>query len=262
MPFVTVNDIRMHYVEAGSGEPLVVLHGLGSCAEDWEEQVARFDGSYRVIVPDLRGFGLTDKADGPYSVAGFAADVSGLLAQLGVERFNLLGFSMGGAVAFQLALNAPDAVQSLIIVNSLPSFELDSPKKRFMVASRMMMARLLGMERVVKILSARVLPEPHQREAREELIERHKTNSTACYLAAIRALAGWSIRPRLGELRMPVLVVASDQDYTDVAEKEATVAALPDARLAVIRDSRHVVYVDQPEAFTRAVLEFLASVSP
>lgn len=260
MPFTDVNDIRMHYVLAGEGEPLVVLHGLGSCAEDWQEQVDRFSAHYRVVVPDLRGFGRSDKPPGPYSVAQFAEDVRELLLQLGIHRCHLLGFSMGGAIAFQFALDQPEFVQSLIIVNSVPSFELDTLRKRFMVASRIFMARVLGMERVVRVISKRVFPEPHQARTREALIERHKNNSKESYLAAINALAGWSVKPRLGELAMPALIIASDQDYTEIEEKQATVAAMPAARLAVITDSRHVTYADQPDQFSRVVLKFLSAV--
>ncbi|MEM9056389.1 MAG: alpha/beta hydrolase [Pseudomonadota bacterium] len=258
MPFATVNKVRLHYLDEGAGEPLVILHGLGSSSEDWREPCARFTGRYRVVVPDLRGFGLSDRPPGPYSVAQFAGDVRALLAQLGIDRCHLLGFSMGGAVAFQLALDDPSTVRSLLIVNSLPSFEADTWRKRFMVASRVAMARLVSMERLVRILATRMLPEPHQAELREVLIARHRSNDKASYLAAIRALVGWTVRPRLGELTLPALIVASDDDYTDVEEKRAAAAAMPNARLAVIANSRHVPYADQPEAFSRVVLDFLA----
>lgn len=257
MPFANINDIRMHYELVGEGETLVLVHGLGSSAEDWEEPAAKFARHFRVIVPSMRGFGLSDKPPGPYSVAQFASDLLALLEHLNIDRCHLLGFSMGGAIAFQFALDAPGRLCSLIIVNSVPSFEMDTLRKRFMVASRVVMARVLGMERVVRILSNRVFPEPHQKEAREKIIARHKTNSKESYLAAINALAGWSIRPRLGDLKMPALIVASDQDYTSVEEKQSTVAAMPNARLGVIANSRHVTYADQPEAFNRMVLEFL-----
>jgi len=90
------------------------------------------------------------------------------------------------------------------------------------------------------------------------LIERWAENDKRAYLASFRAIMGWSVVERLGEIGCPVLVVAADQDYTPVAFKEAYAANLPHAELAVISDSRHLTPVDRPEQFNEALLAFLS----
>jgi pimeloyl-ACP methyl ester carboxylesterase len=85
----------------------------------------------------------------------------------------------------------------------------------------------------------------------------HAGNDARVYVANLRALAGWTVAGRLGEIRVPVLLVSADQDFTAVEEKRRFLSALPDARLEVIPDSRHISHLDQPDAFNRVVLDFL-----
>jgi len=136
MTFAPLKDLKLHYQQHGRGEPLVLLHGLGSSSYDWEFQVPAFSKYYRVIAPCLRGFGDSDKPPGPYSISQYAHDVIDLLDHLGIARCHVLGFSMGGAIAFQMAVDQPERLHSLIVVNSQPSFELDHWRKHLMVITR------------------------------------------------------------------------------------------------------------------------------
>src|SRR5207237_10655571 len=106
MPTPQLGDLRCHYLEEGSGPPLVLLHGLGSSARDWEFQFHVYSRSFRVIAPDLRGFGASERK-GPFRIEQFAQDVWALLTQLGIDTFRLVGYSMGGAVALEMATSQP-----------------------------------------------------------------------------------------------------------------------------------------------------------
>src|SRR5581483_12304424 len=106
MPNAQLGGLRCHYLDEGAGSALVLLHGLGSSARDWERQIHVYSRHFRVIAPDFRGFGASERI-GPYSIPQFAADVWALLAQLGIGRFRLVGYSMGGAVALEMALAQP-----------------------------------------------------------------------------------------------------------------------------------------------------------
>jgi len=125
MHLIDCDGVNLYYEEQGSGPPLLFIHGLGSSARDWDQQIPEFSSrGYRVIAFDLRGHGQSDKPPGPYTLPLFAADTAALLERLGVDPANpahVVGVSLGGGVAFQLAIDRPALVKTLTIVNSAPA---------------------------------------------------------------------------------------------------------------------------------------------
>lgn len=247
----------MHFIEAGAGTPLVLLHGLGSSCQDWEYQIPEFSRHRRVVAPSLRGFGETEKPEGPQSVKTWSEDVVELIRHLDLGAVDLLGFSMGGAIAFQLAVDHPDLLNKLVIVNSQPSFELDHWTKHMMVLTRIGMARTLGMPRLARFVAKRMFPKPEQADLKARMIARHSTNDRDSYINAVNALAGWSVTHALDNIAARTLIVAADNDFTSVDEKRAYAERMHDARVAVIEDSRHVSHIDQADVLNRYVMEFL-----
>lgn len=262
MPIARVGDLDINYSEAGSGPPLVLLHGLGGSATDWEHQLPHFAQRYRVVVPDQRGFGQTPRGRGLPSVPRFSADLRGLLDHLGIERFHLIGHSMGGAVALQFALEHPQRVQRLVIANSVPSFQPQSARHYLEFAYRWMVMGLLGPARLARIGAHRMFPEPHQAAERARSIARGSRNTRAAYLGALAALGRWSVISRLGELQMPVLVVASEHDYFGHAETVKFAHALPRGRLQVVDGAHHGLPSEHPETFNAIVQKFLDAPAP
>ncbi len=114
--YAQVNGIRMHYVEAGAGEPVVLLHGFPECWYSWRAQIPTLADGYLVIAPDLRGYHETE-ARGPYDTTTLQHDVLGLIASLGEKRAHIVGHDWGGAIAWLLAIQHPEAVRSLAILN-------------------------------------------------------------------------------------------------------------------------------------------------
>src|SRR5215475_11467840 len=113
MPKIRVGDIEMYYVEAGAGEPLVLIMGYGADHLAWGFQLPEFAAKYRVIVFDNRGAEQTDSPDYPYTTRMMADDTAGLMSALRIERGHVVGVSMGGMIAQELALNHPQRVRSL-----------------------------------------------------------------------------------------------------------------------------------------------------
>lgn len=259
MPVVTLPNLRMSYQEAGSGEPVVLLHGLGSSSRDWEDQIPALAARYRVIAPDLRGHGDSEKLTRS-TIAAMAEDVAQLLRSLGTGPVHVVGISMGGMIAFQLALDAPELVQSLVVVNSGPDAVPRTPRHRFAIWTRFALLRFLGIKKLSSVIAGKLFPDAGQEPLRRRFVERTSANDPAAYKAALEAIIRFSVTDRLGSVRAPTLVVTADQDYTPVSLKADYVAKLPDARLVVIPDSRHATPIDQPERFNTTVLEFLASV--
>jgi pimeloyl-ACP methyl ester carboxylesterase len=257
MPFITVNDVPLYYEESGSGPPLVLLHGLGSSHRDWWRQVEHFRDRYRVITPDLRGHGRSATPDGPYSIPLFADDVAALLDALDAAPARVVGLSMGGMVAFQLAVSHPEVVKRLVIVNSAPEARLDSLRDYWIYWSRRLVTQVLGVRRTGQLLAERLFQKPEQGTLRQQFEQRWAENDEDAYLASIDAIAGWSVEEQIDQITCPALVVAADEDYTPVADKRAYVARMPDADLVVIPDSRHATPVEQAEMFNRELEQFL-----
>ena len=257
MPIADVNAISLYYEEEGQGEPLLLLHGLGTDGRSWEYQRAYFAQEFRVIVVDVRGHGRSARPPGPYSVAQFAADVFALLDQLHIDRFHLVGLSMGGMIGFQMAVDQPERLRSLTVVNSGPELVPQNLKERWQIVQRRLVLNFMSMEKIGQFIGGRLFPEPEQAEYLAMFVQQMRENDPKAYRAATNALIGWSVRTRLGRIQCPVLVISGDMDYTPVANKEAYVRQLPTARLLVIENSRHGTPIDQPEVFNTAVRHFL-----
>ena len=114
--YATVNGIRMHYVESGSGPLVVLLHGFPSSWYCWRHQIEALAGSYRVIAPDLRGYNETERK-GPYDIETLQRDVIGLIEATGEESAHIVGHDWGAAIAWALAIEHPEAIRTLAICN-------------------------------------------------------------------------------------------------------------------------------------------------
>ena len=260
MPTLHSNGIDMFYETAGQGEPLLLLHGLGSRSDDWQLQLPAFAERYRVVTADMRGHGRTDKPPGPYTVPMMATDVFGLLDGLGIAVAHVVGLSMGGMIAFQMAVDRPERVRSLVIVNSGPELVARTLNERLRIWQRLALARLFSPARTAQFLGPRLFPKPEQAELRQMFMGQWAENDPRAYRAAMRALVGWSVLDRVDALRCPTLVISGDRDYTPTAYKEGYTALIPGARLVVIEDSGHATPIDQPEPFNACVLDYLAGV--
>jgi 3-oxoadipate enol-lactonase len=257
MPSLPVSDFSMNYVEAGAGQPLLLLHGLGGSIDDWERQIPVFSQTHRVIAPDLRGFGASTRGHAPSGIPRMAADVRELLDKLGVTRFDLIGHSMGGAVALQLALERPRAVERLVIANSVPTFRPETLQQWFEVAYRFAVMGLLGPALLARISAKRQFPAPGQEALRERFAARGARTRRSAYLAALYSLVRWSVVERLRDLRQPVLVIGSSHDFFSREETVKFAHALPSGRLHIFDGAHHGLPLEAPDAFNALVLKFL-----
>jgi pimeloyl-ACP methyl ester carboxylesterase len=248
--------ISLHFAEKGEGPPLVMLHGLGASHDDWEYQLAAFSTRFRCFAPDIRGFGLSPKI-GPYTVPRFAADIWRLLDERGIERFSLMGHSMGGAVALQMGVEQPQRIERLVLADTLPSFRTNSMGKRMLFATRYATMGLLGPKRLAGAIAQKLFPNADQAALRERVRIRGLTNDRNVYLETIKGLVTWSVIDRMDRLTMPALILAAEHDYFPRADGEAFAAAMPDARLIVFPGTHHALPLEAPQEFNAAVLQFL-----
>ena len=142
-------------------------------------------------------------------------------------------------------------------MNTVPSFLADTLRKRAEVWMRKAVVRLMGMKRMAEVIAKRLFPEPDQQALRELVMDRYGDNEPKVYLGVLSSLPRWSVADRLDAIRSPTLVIAAEHDYTPVADKEAYVAKMHDARLEVFAGSRHGTPFDRTEQFNESVRSFL-----
>jgi 3-oxoadipate enol-lactonase len=258
VPYADLPGVRLHYADEGSGAPVVLLHGIGASIADWDFQIPSLSRRYRIIAPDLRGFGLSEKA-GDYRVGTFAADVWTLLDRLGVVRFNLVGHSMGGAVALQMAVDRPERIERLVAADTLPSFETNTFAKRILFAYRYAMMGVFGPQRLASAVAQKLFPGENQAALRERAVAGGLANDRGVYLDTIRNLLGWHVSDRLARLTMPTLVLAAEHDYFPVEDARAFAKSVPGARLKVFKGMHHAVPLEAPKAFNAALRSFFES---
>ena len=260
MTIKKINDIDIYYEIHGEGDPLLLIHGLGSSSRDWEYQIPQFSKFYKVITIDLRGHGKTEKPKGPYSIRGFADDVALFLESLDIKHANILGLSMGTATGFELAINYPELVKSLIAVNMSAKLSVKTfgEKKQFFL--RDIIVIILGMKKMGEFLAPKLFPLPEQEELRKKVAAHWAENDKKAYLSAFHSLKNWSVEEDLQKITCPTLVIASDGDYTPVEIKEEYVKKIPNGQISIIKNSHHAVPMEKPEEFNRIVLDFLKNI--
>jgi pimeloyl-ACP methyl ester carboxylesterase len=248
--------LSMHVRDEGQGAPVLLLHGLGSSGADWELVAPQLSKDHRVLVPDMRGHGQSEKPAGEYPVVQHARDVAALLDTLHLKNVHVIGLSMGGFIAFQLVVDRPDLIRSLVVVNSGPDMRPLTWKMKFAFSSRLMLLRLMGPKRFGAMIAQRLFPKPEQAALREQLAARLGANPLDVYLRATRGLIGWSVVERASEIEVPVLVVSSERDYTPLALKQEYAKKLKRGRVEELKDSGHAAPGDQPDALVGLIRPF------
>ena len=245
----------LYYRSYGNGEPVLLIHGLGGSGLDWALQVPALERKFRVIVPDLPGCGSSSPPQLTYSIAGFACSLWSLVDQLHIRRVSVVGFSMGGAVALEMALQRPARVPHLALINSLASYR-DQWRKWLYLRSCAALIRLIGMRRAARIFATRLFPKPWQQTLRDRAAAVVAVVPAHSYLCMLRALEQWEATNRLDRLSSRTLLIAAEYDHTPLAEKRALAARLS-AAMVVVNGSRHGTPFDASEATNSSLLALL-----
>jgi 3-oxoadipate enol-lactonase len=256
MAFFEHNERAIHYLERGRGEPLILIHGLGSSGADWALQAPCLETRCRLIVPDLPGSGHSEPLREGYSVEGMASALWALCDHLGIDRVHVVGFSLGGAVGLEMALQRPERVSKLGLINSLATYRLDHWSKWLEAALTLILIPLIGMRYASRLAARRLFPMPWQESLRDRAAAAVSAVPAARYLCTGRALLRWSAIERLERLKAKALVIAAENDFTPLEEKRALAARLG-ADFMWVRGSRHGTPFDSVRATNEALVAFL-----
>lgn len=252
------------YTEMGEGTPLVFLHGIGGNSSNWTDQQIYFAArGYRAVAWDARGYGDSDDYEGAFEFSEVAEDLRRLLNHLGTERACFVGLSMGGRILMDFAFRHPGCVTALVICGAFPSFDKSlsaSQRASFIELRRrpLMEGRSfseLAPDLVASLLSP-LAPDAARRQVAASICRLRRDS----YLKALEAAESFDRSGEIGEIRLPVLLVYAEQDRLASPLLGKQVAdRIPGARLTLIPDAGHLMNIEAPEAFNRAVGEFLDS---
>ena len=265
MAYVTANDVQLHYDTHGQGAPLLLISGLGYGGWVWQKQTPAFASHFQAITFDNRGVGQSDKPDVPYTVPLLAADALGVLDALNVEKAHVLGASLGGMVALQLALDHPARVDRLILCATTfggPNVVLPKPEVLQFMAQRSGTAEERFERGMALAFSKRFLASrAHEADfIRQEMVKNRQPD--AAYLRQAYAPLGFNVEHRLSQIPHPSLVIAGDQDQAIPAENAKRLAnKLPHATLALLEGAGHMCFIEQAKGFNETVLDFLKGTS-
>lgn len=255
---ILVNGARLHVTDRGQGHAVLFLHGMGCDGTDWQPQVDALASEYRCITIDHRGHGRSDREVGDgYTIAGFAADAQAVLDHLAVERTHVVGLSMGGMIAQQLTLDAPERVCTLSL---LDTFARPGPLADGMAA----MADQVeagGLDVLASGFQAMVFAAATT-ATKPELVERFdvqfRANTPVCLAADMRAIAGIDVYDRLGSITAPTVVVCGAEDnLTPLPMAEELAATIPGATLEMVPDAGHFSNIENADVVNRILAKQL-----
>ena len=257
-----VNGININCKVTGSGEPLVLIHGHPFDHTMWYPQVVDFSDNYKVITPDLRGYGESSlPASGKTRFEDYATDVLGLLDILGVDRFHLSGLSMGGQIIMEIFRQAPSRIKSLIFADTFASLDTPEVKQsRYDAANRL---EKEGMDAYADEVIYKMIKPEHVKsmpEVAKHIIGMMKATSPIGAATALRARSERIdyLADVFPQIKIPTLaIVGREDEFTPVDKAEEMKANLWDCELVVIEDSGHMPNLEHPDEFNKVVLDFL-----
>jgi pimeloyl-ACP methyl ester carboxylesterase len=252
----------------------VLVHGLGGQWQNWLENIPRLAEERRVLALDLPGFGLTpEPADGEISISGYGRYVNAFCDRLGLGEVNVVGNSMGGFIAAEVAIQFPDRVSRLVLVSAAGISSADALQAPILTIGRLASAVATNSAARHRRLAAR----PISRHAALALVARHprllapdlayegffKGTGKPGFVDALRASLEYDFRDRLPDIRQPTLIVWGENDsiipVKDAAEFERLI---PDSRKVVMADTGHISMAERPGAFNELMMDFLAESGP
>jgi 3-oxoadipate enol-lactonase len=260
MPIVDSAGARIFWNESGSGNPILLIMGLGYAHQMWFRTLPVLESKYRTIFFDNRGVGASDVPPGPYPIAQMAADAAAVMSAAGLDRAHVYGVSMGGMIAQQFALDFPDRVNKLILgctASGGPNAVRAKDEVGKVLMARATMTAEEGAEAMVPFIYDASTP---RARIDEDLAIRRSIYPTGeGYTAQLQGIMAWTCFDRLGEIKAPTLVIHGETDELVPAGNGRLIAErIPGAQLVMIPHASHLYTTDQPEISHEAILKFLA----
>jgi len=262
MPFAHIGDVEIFFDETGSGEPLLMIQGLGYDHRPYAWLREILSRELRTIAHDNRGAGLSGKPEGDYTIDEIATDAVGLLDHLGIERASVMGVSLGGYVAQTIAVGHPNRISRLVLGCT---FFSGNPERIRMPASTL--AILLERKGTAEEIARRGLGTafsnrfPARRPDVFETLVRWRVESPIPlhgYMGQLKAGMAFDLEGSVGTIRTPTLVIHGDEDAVVPVDRGRELhAAIPGSRLEILPGAGHLFFIEEAERTASLVLGFV-----
>jgi pimeloyl-ACP methyl ester carboxylesterase len=265
MPELTVNGIEIYYELHGQGDPLVLIMGLRRNVEWWYCQIPTLSRHFKVVIFDNRGAGRTDKPKMDYSIRLFADDTAELMKSLNIKNAHVLGVSMGGYIAQELAINYPGMVRSLVLGCTSAGGErvvLMSPEriKKFVANEGLSPEEILKKDMDIYFSEKFIRENPEKIKEFIEISLLYYQPADAFQRQFAACLKHDTVN-RLNHITMPTLIISGDDDPLVPPENSRILKELiPHAELKFFHGSRHCFFIEEGESFNQQVIDFLKSI--
>lgn len=258
---IQVNGASLNVESSGEGEPAFLLvHGLGGSARQWGGAAALLPGA-RLVIPDLRNHGASDRSGAPLTVQTWAEDLAGICGALGVKRCIAAGASIGAAVVLQLAAEHPDLVAGVVTIGGFPA---QPPAAKERMAARAAEVEAKGVAAIAEaVVAGQLGASTHANNPALVGVQRAMLleNDAKAYAASTRAVVAADVTALLPKIHCPALITwGSEEKVAPMALQRALKRGLPQAALRCIPDAGHLAFFEQPRAFAALLQEFAASI--
>jgi pimeloyl-ACP methyl ester carboxylesterase len=267
---IVVRGSQVNYVEMGDGPPVVLIHGLSGCWQNWLENIPQLARRHRVVALDLAGFGDSELPQEEISIPGYGRFVDAFLGEIGVERASLVGNSMGGFIAAETSISHPSRVDKLVLVSAAglvrvgnrQLYALERAARLFHPLTAAFLARrehLVRRPGLRKRMLYGVVRYPERIEP-ELAYEVASGAGKPGFLDALQAVMDYDFRDRLSEISVPTLIVWGRNDrVVPVAGAYEYEQLIPNTRRVIFEDTGHLPMLERPAQFNALVDEFFAS---
>lgn len=262
MPEITHGNLKVYYEFHGQGDALILIRGLGSNADHWYPQLPDLSGHFRVITFDNRGIARSSDPGGAFTIKDMAEDTIGLMDALGIKQAHVLGVSMGGMIAQEMAIAHPQRVRSLILVvthcggkHQVMADDSVRRKLQRMVGEGTLEARTDAIDAFFAYQTIEERPQVVQTFANVSM--QHPAGPRILQ-RQLEAVAGHDTYDRLERIKAPALVLAGEQDALIPPENADILAdRIPNAKSRVVPGGGHQILVEQPQLCNQVIVAFL-----
>lgn len=264
MPNVEIeSELTIHYLDLNpnGNKVLLLLHGLGATGESWQLQFpALLEAGFRVLAPDMRGFGRSTFPGGSNNSEVMAHDMIMFLDHLQVENCHIIGISMGGTIAIQQTLIKPAMVNSLILTNTFAKLRPKKVRTWFFYVYRLMLLHTFGMQSQAKFVAKKLFPKPEQVELRKEFANQVSQANPDGYRSMLRSFARYDLSAQINKITVPTLIITGENDsVVPPAFQNELASQILNSRQIIIPKAGHAVSVEQPMIYNKIILDFLTN---